>query len=452
MNIVVVGDGKVGYALSEQLSREGHDVTIIDNNLQALNQTMETLDVMGVHGNGATRQIQLEAGVQDAELLIAATSTDEVNMLCCLLAKTLGAENTIARIRNPEYMSQLHLLREQLGLSLAINPELATARAIARVIKFPPAVKVDTFAKGRVELIEFHPPENSPVIGRRLMDLPIRSDAKILICAVERGGEVSIPNGSFVVERGDRLHITGEGHAITAFLTSIGGINLKIRSLIIVGGGKLGYYLGKMLDERQFSIKIVDKNLDRCNELCELLPRATVIHGDGSDMELLESEGLDDVHAFVSVTGMDEENLIMSMMAINKNVPKVVTKVNRLNYFAIAEKMGIHTVVSPKLITADEITQYVRAMQNTVGSKVDTLYQLVGGKAEALEFRAGEQTRHLGEKLERLPIKPHLLVAVIVRRGKVIIPHGQDHFETGDSVVVITNRYRLSILNDIFEE
>lgn len=452
MDIVIVGDGKVGFALSEQLSQEGHDITIIDNNLQALQQTIETLDVMGVHGNGATSQIQVEAGVDKADLLIAATSTDELNMLCCLLAKKLGAKNTIARIRNPEYMSQLHLLQEQLGLSLAINPELATARAIARVIKFPPAVQVDTFVKGRVELVEIWPPETSPIIGKRLMDLPMRHDSRVLICAVDRGGEVFIPGGPFVIEKGDKLHITGELRSITGFLTSIGGINFKIRSLIIVGGGKLGYYLGRMLDDRQFHVKIVEKNAARCDELCELLPHATIIHGDGSDIELLESEGLEGVHAFVAVTGMDEENLIMSMVAAGNGVPKVVTKVNRLNYLTMVEKMGIHTVFSPKLITAEEITQYVRAMQNTVGIRVDTLCQLVGGKAEALEFTVDRGARHLGETLQQLPLRPHLLVAAIVRRGKVIIPYGGDHIEQGDSVVIISNRYKLTDYNDIFEE
>lgn len=452
MDIVIVGDGKVGFALSEQLSQEGHDITIIDSNLQALAHTTEMLDVMGVHGNGATRQVQLEAGVDKADLLIAATSTDELNMLCCLLAKKLGAQNTIARIRNPEYMSQLHLLQEQLGLSLAINPELATAHAIARVIKFPPAVQVDTFVKGRVELVEFWLPQNSPIVGKSLMELPTKPESKVLICAVDRGGEVFIPGGPFVIEQGDKLHITGETRAITGFLSSIGGINFKIRSMIIVGGGKLGYYLSRMLDDRQFHIKIIEKNAARCDELCDLLPHATIINGDGSDIDLLEAEGLDGVDAFVALTGMDEENLIMSMVASHKGVHKVVTKLGRLNYLSMVEKMGIHTVVSPKMITAEEITQYVRAMQNTVGSRVDTLCKLVNGKAEALEFTVGERARHLGETLQQLPLRPHLLVAAIVRRGRVIIPHGGDHIEHGDSVVVIANRYKLTDFNDIFEE
>lgn len=452
MNIVIVGDGKVGYALCEQLNLEGHDITVIDNRYERLKDTSETLDVMGVYGNGATRKVQLEAGVQDADLLIAATSTDELNMLCCLLAKTLGAANTIARIRNPEYMNQLHLLQEQLGLSMAINPELATARAIARVIKFPPATRVDTFAKGRVELVEFRLPENSPIAGKRLMDLPRRPESKILVCVVDRHDEIIIPDGSFMLRGGDRLHITGDSRSITVFLGAIGGINFKIRSIILVGGGRLGYYLGSMLDEKQFQVKIIEKDLERCNELCELLPHAEIIHGDGSDVEMLEAEGLDDVDAFAALTGMDEENLIMSMVASHKNVPKVVTKVNQLNYLAMVDKMGIDTVVSPKMTTANEITQYVRAMQNTVGSRIDTLYKLVNGKAEALEFTVGEGTRHLGETLERLNLKKGTLIAAIVRQGKVIIPGGKDFLRPDDSVVVVAGSSRLNDLNDIFEE
>lgn len=452
MNIVIVGDGKVGYALSEQLNREGHNITIIDNNQRALNDTMETLDVMGVHGNGASLDVQVEAGVQDADLLIAATSTDELNMLCCLMAKHLGAENTIARIRNPEYLAQLQLLKEQFGLSMVINPELEAAREISRVIKFPPALKVDTFSKGRVELVEFKLREGMPIIGKRLMDLPGRIGTKILICAVDRGGEVIIPNGGFVLETGDKIHITGESRNISAFLYSLGESSFKIRSIMIVGGGRICYYLAKMLDEKAFLIKIIEKNAERCNELCELLPSAMIIHGDGSELELLESEGIANVDAFIALTGIDEENMIMSMVASRKKVPKVVTKLNRFHFLAFAEELGADTVVSPKMTTTNQITQYVRAMQNTMGSKVKTLHRLVNENVEALEFTALETTRHRGVPLEKLRLKKNLLVAVIVRGGKVIIPYGKDFIQTGDSVVLITNQHQLGDLNDIFEE
>lgn len=453
MNIVIVGDGKVGYALSEQLSAEGHNITIIDSNLQALNQTTETLDVMGVHGNGASCAVQLEAGVPEADLLIAATSTDELNMLCCLIAKLLGTCNTIARIRNPEYMSQLPLLKEQLGLSLAINPEREAARAIARVIKFPRATMIETFARGQVEIMEFRLPDNSPAINQQVMDLSFdKHNNKMLICMVERNGEVHIPNGQFVIQKGDRLHITGETHSMAVFLNSVGAINYRIRSLMIVGGGRIAYYLAKMLDDRHYQIKFIEKNQVRCEALCEAFPRATVIHGDGSDIDLLESEGLDNVDAFVALTGMDEENLMTAMMANQKKVPKVVVKINRTSYMPVIEKMDIDSVVSPKLITADEITQYVRATQNGMGSKVDTLYRLADGRIEALEFTVGEQTQHLGKTLSHLPLKPNLLIAVIVRKGKVMIPHGNDSIEKGDSIVIIANRHVLTDLNDIFKE
>jgi trk system potassium uptake protein TrkA len=349
-------------------------------------------------------------------------------------------------------MSQLHLLKEQLGLSMAINPELACARAIARVIKFPPATRVDTFAKGRVELVEFRLPEDSAIVGKRLMDLPRRTDSRVLVCAVERDEDTFIPDGSFMLKAGDRLHLTGAAHAVTKFLGSIGGVSIKVRSMMIVGGGRLGYYLADMLAERHFHVRIIEKDMDRCTELCELLPHAEIIHGDGSDLELLESQGLCDVNAFVALTGMDEENMIMSMVAKQRKVPKVVTKVNQLHYLSMVEKMGVDTVVSPKMTTANEITQYVRAMQNTVGSKVNTLYKLVGGKAEALEFTAGAATWHRGETLEQVQLKPGLLVAAIVRQGRVIIPNGKDVIMSGDSVVIISTYQQLHDLNDIFEE
>lgn len=451
MNIVIVGDGKVGYALSEQLSQEGHSVTIIDSDSKALNDTLESLDVIGVHGNGASLEVQMEAGTPDADLLIAATSSDELNMLCCLIAKHLGTAHTIARVRNPEYKTQLDLLKEQLGLSMVINPELEAARAISRVIKFPPAIRVETFSKGRLELVEYRLREGSPIAGKRLADLSMKQDSKVLICAVDRGGTISIPNGDFRLETGDHIHITGESRNILVFLNMLGSPDRRIGSIMIVGGGKIGYYLATMLDERAFHIKFIEKNADRCNELCDLLPRAVVISGDGSDLELLESEGIDNMDAFIALTGIDEENMIMAMVASRKKVPKVVTKVNRANYQTLAVEMGVDTVISPKTTTASQIAQYVRAMSNTAGGKVKTLHKLLDGKAEAIEFVASQNTPHLSVPLEKLPLKKNLLVAALVRSGDVIIPDGRDSIRLGDSVVIVTNRHRLLSLNDIFE-
>ena len=453
MNIVIVGDGKVGYTLADQLCREGYNITVIDKNADALMHTQETLDVMGVQGNGASIAVQTEAGVPDCDVLIAATSADEMNMLCCLTAKNLGVQHTIARIRNPEYMSQLQTLKEQFGLSMTVNPELEAAREIARVIKFSPALKIDTFSKGRVELIEFKISEESPIVGKMLKELPAATNTQILICAVDRNGEVIIPGGDFQLMQGDHIHITGTTRDITKFLRSIGENQVPIRTIMIVGGGRIGYYLSNMrLEERGIAIKIIEKDRERCDELCELLPRATIIHGDGSDIELLESEGMEQMDAFIALTGMDEENLIMSMVAGHKGIPKIVTKTGRFKYMALIARMGIDTVVNPKSTTTSQIVQYVRAMRNAEGSNIKTLHKILDGNAEAVEFAATETTRNLDIPLKNLRLKKNLLIAVIVRGGKVIIPHGQDVIQKDDSVIVVTSAHHLSDLNDIYRE
>ncbi len=451
MNIVIVGDGKVGYALSRELGDEGHNITIIDNNRDALENSLESLDCLGILGNGASPEVQTEAGVPTCDLLIAATSRDELNMLCCLMAKHLGAKNTIARIRNPEYNEQLQLLKAQFGLSMVINPELEAAREIARVVKFPPALKVDTFAKGRVEVIGFKLRENHPIIGKRLKELAGRFGAKVLICAVERASEIIIPDGNFQLQIGDKIHITGESPNIVSFLNSIGQDMFKIKDIMIVGGGRVGYYLATMLDDRSHQLKIIEKDPKRCSELCELFPRAVVINGDGTDLDLLESESIDKMDAFIALTGRDEENMIISMLASRKKIPKVVAKVNRFHYLSLTDDMGIDTTVNPKMSAVNQITQYVRAMNNTHGSQIKTLTKLFDGSAEALEFVATDETNFRGIALEKLKLKKNLLVTVIVRSGKVIIPCGKDCITLGDSVMIITNKHQISGLNDIFD-
>lgn len=452
MNIVIVGDGKVGYALSKQLGDEGHSVTIIDNDSQALEESIGTLDVMAVLGNGACIDVQTEAGVPNSDLMIAATSRDELNMLCCLMAKHLGAKHTIARIRNPEYAKQLKILKEQFGLSMVINPELEAAREIAKVIKFPPALKVDSFSKGRVEIVGFKLKDNNPIVGKCLKDLAGKFGAKVLICAVERDGEIIIPNGGFMLETGDKIHITGESRNILSFLSSLGQDMFKIRNIMIVGGGKVCHYLTNMLDDRGQQVKIIEKSAARCSELCELLPRAVVICGDGTDLDLLESEGIDDMDAFIALTDIDEENMIVSMLANRKRIPKIISKVNRLHYLAIADEMGIDTTVNPKMAAVNQITQYVRSVNNTTGGSIKTLHKLFDGSVEALEFSAVEATRHRGIALEKLRLKKNLLVAAIVRDGKTIIPNGKDSIMLDDAVIIITNKYIISDLNDIFED
>lgn len=450
MNIVIVGDGKVGYALARELSAEGHSVTIIDNNPQALQNSLDSLDVMGVLGSGANPNVQIEAGVPHTDLLIAATSLDELNMLSCLMAKHLGAKNTIARIRNPEYTEHLTMLKSQFGLSMTINPELEAAREISRVVKFPPALKVDTFSKGRVEIVSFKLRQNHPVVGRYLRDLSSKYGAKVLICAVSRNGGVIIPHGDFQLEAGDVIHITGESHNIVSFLNSIGQDMFKIKNLMVVGGDRIFYYLASMLDDRGLQIKVIEKDPQRCNQLCELFPRVVVIGGDGTDIDLLESEGLDGMDAFISLTGIDEQNMIVSMLASRKNIPKIITKVNRLSYMPLIHELGIDTIFNPKMTAVNQIMQYVRAISNTHGGQIKALHKLFDSLAEALEFTAAEDTWHRGVPLEKLSLKKNLLIAVIVRGGKVIIPNGKDCILLGDSVIIITNKHQIDDLNDIF--
>lgn len=452
MEIVIVGDGKVGYILTQELSQEGHDVTVIDKNSQVISDTAAMLDVRCIRGNGASLQAQRDAGVPEADLLIAVTSTDELNMLCCLLARKLGAKHTIARIRNPEYSEQLYLLKNDLGLSMSINPELECAREIARMVKFSSAIRLDTFANGKVDLVEYKLDADSPIVGRKLSMLTGILTVDILICAVERGGEVFIPNGDFVLQAGDRIHITGNNQAILPFFKSMGRGNLKIKNIMIVGGSRIAFYLSKLMEESGIAVKIIERDPDRCVELAELLPRARIINGDGSDEELLEQEGLEGIDAFVSLTGMDEENLILAVFASAMNAGKVVAKVNRSSYNHIIDRIGIDSVVSPKQNTVNQIVRYVRAVHQTLDSEMLTLYKIVNGKAEAVEFLVGEHTRHLNVPLHRLPLKDHLLLAVIVRGGRVIIPHGETTIQNGDSVVIITNKYHLSDLNDIFND
>ena len=449
MKVVVVGDGKVGYTLTEQLSREGHDVVVIDNNADALTDSINHLDVMGVVGNGATYAAQKEAGVDQADLLIAATSTDEVNLLCCLVAKKLGAKHTIARVRNPEYAEQLQLMKDDLGLSMTINPEYAAAREISRVLRFPSAIKIDMFAKGRVELVEVKLREGNPLVGLSLMEMQQRFGVRVLICAVQRDEELHIPSGDFRLKLGDKISLTGTPSDVASLFRSMGILKQRARSVIIAGGGRIAYYLARQLLEMGMRVKIVELDRTRAEGISERLPKAITIHGDAMDQNLLLEEGLDEVDGFVALTGMDEENILMSMYAAKRGVSKVVAKVNKLSLLDILGDSFSESIVSPKTITANDILRYVRAMQNSIGSKVETLTRIVEGRVEALEFRvrAGSQVTDI--PLKDLSIRKDVLIACIARRGQVIIPGGADSIREGDSVIVLTTIKQFNDLNDI---
>ena len=450
MDIVIIGDGKVGHKLAMQLSGEKYNVTLIEKNERKIKDAINEMDVSCVVGDGASADVQRQADVPGADLVIACASTDEMNLFCCLLARKLGAKQTIARVRNPIYHNQIDLLKEDLKLSMAVNPERALAGEISRVLIFPSAAKLETFVKGRVELVEVTYPSHSSIDGLSLSELYKKHQIKMLVCAVQRDGEVYIPDGNFVPQPGDKINIAASHPEIEKFLKLTNGIIGKAKNVIICGGGRVAYYLGSQLLELGMQVKIIEMDEKRCMELCDLLPRATIIHGNATDHELLEEEGISKADAFVTLTGMDEENIIMSMYAKSLHVPKVVTKINDEGLQSMVDQLGMESVVSAKNVTANAITSYVRAMRNSMGSaNVETVYKLIGGKIEALEFRIREKTRYTGIPLKDLNLKLNHLVACIVRNRRIIIPGGNDTLEVGDSVIVISMGQGLEDLQDI---
>ena len=450
MKIIIVGCGKVGTTLAEQLNRENHDITLIDTNEEAIQNISDSADVMGVTGNGAVYQVQMEAGIQDADLLIATTNSDELNMLCCLIAKKAGNCHTIARIRNPEYSSEIRYIREELNLSLAINPELAAAREIARLLRFPSAIKIEPFAKGRIELLKFLIPEHSLLNDMRVMDVVNRLKSNVLICVVERGNDVVIPDGNFVMKKGDKISFIASHQGSADFFKKAGVDNNIVKSAMFVGGGKLTHYLCRLLEDTKIKIKIIERDEERCRQLSELLPKAMIIHGDGTDEQLLLEEGIRQTEAFASLTAFDEENIMLSLYASSQSKAKLITKVNKIAFENVINSLNIGSLIQPKMLTAEIILQYVRAMQNSMGSSnIETLYKIAADKAEALEFRVKEGSPILGIPLEKLKLIDNLLVACINRGGTIITPRGKDTVEAGDTVIVVTTHTGLNDLTDI---
>ena len=449
MKIVIVGDGKVGFALAEQLSRENHDITVIDSNLDNLKNLMDVLDVLVIHGNGASLAVQKEAGVDKADLLIAATSGDELNILACLVAKKLGAGQTIARIRNPEYADQLITMKDELGLSMTVNPELAAATEMSRRLRFPSALNIDFFAKGRIELVEFRIPDGSVLDGMALMSIYTQFKIRVLICAVQRGEEIFIPDGSFQLQTGDHVTITSSPLEISLFFKAIGIYQQKIRSVFIIGGGRTSYYLAKQLCEMGMEVKILEADPARCRTLSDILPQAIVLNGRANDRELLQSENIEDTDALVAAYDSDEMNLLISIFGNTKQIPKILTKVERTDILGMYGNICAGTIVSPRQLIANDIIRFVRALSNSTGSSVETLHRIVNGRVEALEFRVRAKAGLTGIPLKDLPIRRGILIAVIHRGGRVIIPGGSDMLCEGDSVVLITMEQNLSDLSDI---
>lgn len=453
MKIIIIGTGKVGFSLAEQLLNEKHDITIVDTQDSALRRATDALDIMSVKGNGVSTDTLREAGAEDADLLVAATNSDEVNMVCCLTAKHLGAKYTIARIRNPEYNLGLHELKKNMGIDMVINPENATAVEISRLLRFPSAANIETFCRGRVELMGFRLQEEDFLVNQPLHALSAQvKQLSLLVCAVDRDGEVTIPNGSFVPQVGDKLYLIGRPTSLDQFFRLLGRYSPKVKTVFIVGGGKISVYLTAILEKMKMRVKIVELSEKRCRLVSEMMPRTTVICGDGTDQELLESERMSAADAFVALTDRDEDNLIISLYAMQQGMHKVVTKCNRQNYTGIARAVGLDSVISPKLITAAQILQLVRGMQNSQGSVMNTLYRIADGKTEAMEFTVGPSTRHLNVPLRDLHLHKGILIAVIMRDGEIIIPEGSSCIQEGDSVIIISRDRPIQDLNDIYAE
>lgn len=452
MRIVVVGAGKVGRVLTEQLAAEKHDIVVIDQDSDLIESIVNIYDVRGVAGNGGCYDIQKDAFEDGADLLIATTSSDETNILACLVAKKLGTPHTIARIRNPEYEKQLHFMREELGLSMVVNPEKATAREIARVLRFPSAIKREQFCRQRFELVEYRVNEGNPLEGLQLSDLYRNIRVKILICAVARGQQTIIPTGATVLQKGDKIYLTASARELESFFRKLNIFKARANNIMIVGASRIAYYLVKELQDIQKRMTVIDSNAARCQAMSEKFPGVLVIHGDGADSELLSEERISEMDAFVPLTGLDETNIILAMYANQFPNCKVVAKINRPSFADLANQKGlVDSVVSTAAVTSETIARYVRAMQNSFDSdNIKTLHRLVGGRVEALEFNVGPGLPFIGVPLKDLNLREGLLVAGIVRQnGAPVIPSGADALQEGDDVVIVTTDTTLHALRDI---
>lgn len=452
MNIIIVGCGKVGQALVEQLNDEGNDITVIDKVAEKVNDVSSRCDVMGVIGNGATHSVQRDAGIDTANLLIAVTGSDELNLLCCLIAKKAGNCHTIARVRNPEYYSESQFLKDELGLAMVINPEFAAASEIARVLRFPSAIKIDVFGRGRVELLKFRLPENSPLAGCAVKEIVTKLHCDVLVCTVERGDEVHIANGEFVFEEKDVISIVAATRKAGEFFRKIKYKMNSVKDVMVVGGGEIGHYLCEQLIRSGMSVKLIEKDPARCETLCATLDDGVaVINGDASDQNILVESGLEQTGAFVALTNLDEENILLSLFAKSVCDCKCVTKINRIGFDNVISKLDLDTIINPKSITSDTIIRYVRAMNSSRGSNMETLYNVIKGKVEAAEFIIKENSPVVNVPLMELDLKPDVLVAAILRDKKVMIPRGHDSLQIGDAVIIVSRQIGLRNITDIIK-
>ncbi len=452
MNIIIVGCGKVGLKLAEQLIQENeHNITLIDNKNVIIQNAIGRYDVMGVVGNAISYDTLEEAGIDDADLLIAVTGSDELNLLTCLIARKIGHCKTIARIRQPEYNKEIHLIKEDLGLAMIINPEQAAANEMAHLLRFPSVIQIDTFAKGRVEILKFKIPEDSILCDMRIAELAPRLNCDVLICGVERDDDAFIPRGDFVLRAGDYISIVASVQNVTYFFKKIGIKTHSVKNTIIVGGGATAYYLANQLLQSGISVKIIEKDPSRCDELCQLLPKATIINGDGTESRILLEEGLEYAESFVALTNIDEENVLLSLFAKSKTSGKLITKINRVEYDDVINSLDLDTTIYPKNITAEYIVRFVRAKNNSRGSNIETMHRILDGKAEALEFRIKADTPIPHLPIQQIKLRSNVLIACINRNGQIITPRGQDIIKTGDTVIVVTTHNGFTDISDILE-
>ena len=451
MKIAIIGLGTIGKTVLKSLSAMGHTITIIDEDKDKVERLIEKYDVFGVVGNGACIDIQLEAGMNDADLAIVLTNSDEMNVFTCLVAKKAGVKNTIARVRNPDYSKQIMDMKDELGISMIVNPEKETAEEIFNLINLPSVSQMEHFAKGKVLLVEILAEQGCALIGETLISLGKKLNTKVLVCAVQRGDNVIIPSGNFMFSEGDRIHFTADASSLHDFLAEIQLEQSPLKHVMIVGGDRIGHYLASDLSEKKFSIKLVESDRRRCEELAEELPRVTVVHGNGTQHDLLVEEGIGAMDAFVALTNIDEENMIVSMFANKMNVTKTITQIKSDDLYDMLGELGIENTVSPKKIVADKIISYTRALANKRGSNVLTLYRLVNDQVEAIEFLAKKQEKFYNKPLKTLKTKKNCLIACIIRENEVIIPNGDSEIRLGDNVIVVTTHMDFDDLNDVIE-
>ncbi len=451
VKIVIIGLGTIGRTVLKNLSDEGHTITIIDEDKAKIETLIEKYDVFGVVGNGACMEIQQEAHVDDAELAIVLTDSDELNVFASLVAKKLGVKNTIARVRNPDYLKQILDMKDDLGIAMVVNPEQETADEIFNIIDLPSVLSIEHFAKGKVSLVEVIAEKGSSLVGETLYSLGNKLKTKVLICAVQRNAEVVIPSGNFRIEEGDKIYFTSDAKSLGNFLSEANLVKSPFKNIMIVGGGRTGYYLADLLSEKNYAIKLLEDDPAHAEELAEALPRVTVSCGNGTQHDVLNEEGIEAMDAFVALTDIDEENIIVSMFANKKGVKKSISKIKSDDLYELLDELGINNAISPKHIVAERIVSYIRALANTVGSNLLTMYKLVNGQVEALEFSAKRLEYFYDKPLKDLKIKKNCLVACIIRQGKIIIPDGDSEIKLGDNVVVVTTYKRFDDLKDVFE-